>query len=997
MTGLLLDPAALGARTALARGPGAPFAALAASLAADLDLVLLADVHVADEKARLTRAGGRCPVHGTEFQFDPFSPHRFRCRACGRDYAGAEHHQFWLYRYQLWLAERAVHAATLHALHGRPDYAAFAARVLAEAADAYPRLPNRDNVLGPSRPFFSTYLDSLWLLSLCVALDLLEGGGGREHAALGGRVRDQLVEPARALIATYPEGRSNRQVWNAAAQLAAARLLGDALGTERAVRGSGGVAAALGDGLLADGTWYEGDNYHQFAHRGLWYGILMAERAGLAVDRSLAARFDRGFAAPFLVAMPGPTLPARRDAQFAVSLRQWRWAEWLELGVARQRGDGTEAGGGTRRPGGGDESGRFLARWLHTLYAPTGSAARDTGRWRASGEAERNETPDQRYDGAPDLARADLGWKSLLFARAELPYADLGDERAAEWPGPVVLPEQGLAILRAPRGMGHYVSLDYGPPGGGHGHPDRLNVQFPHWVVDPGTGAYVDPTLHWYRSTLAHAAPLVDERSQPPTTGRLLGFDVTADPELQAAAAEAEIAPGVVARRYLVLTRDYLVDHLAWQGLGRRTLDLPVGGELRMARDADRRFYGGSDPERNPDLPWRAVHRPGAGGLEDGFDFLERVEETPLDERGLLVLLSPRELADRYPDAAWVTVHAPPGATLWRALAPGAPGHAPAFFTAVRTTGDAGAITVVWDFTEHMPPSRVAPDGTLDLTPRPGVTHRHRPPGADGRGDWRVRYEQDGAPPREVRLALSAGIARGSAAARPPADARAPAGASAVVALAPNADPLAFDLGRAHYLRSEESWDEAGRPAARVTLAVHDDRLHVAVAVRLGRPTTFVPPGTENPLDNERAAVNGDGVQLHLGVAAPDRVEPLGAWLLVPVPPGDAVDVTRTTAPDPTADAATPAATWALAPGGWTLGAALPLAPLRARAAALGVAPVVAFDVLINEMPPGRERRRGQLLLGGVDPGGGAGTFVYLRGDRHDPARGLRLRLPPAP
>ncbi len=104
MTGLLLDPAALRARAALARAPGAPFAGLAASLARDLDPVLAAGVHVAERKARLTRAGGRCPVHGLEFAFDPFSPHAFRCDACGRAYAGDAHHEFWLYRYLLWLA-----------------------------------------------------------------------------------------------------------------------------------------------------------------------------------------------------------------------------------------------------------------------------------------------------------------------------------------------------------------------------------------------------------------------------------------------------------------------------------------------------------------------------------------------------------------------------------------------------------------------------------------------------------------------------------------------------------------------------------------------------------------------------------------------------------------------------------------------------------------------------------------------------------------------------
>ena len=39
-----------------------------------------------------------------------------------------------------------------------------------------------------------------------------------------------------------------------------------------------------------------------------------------------------------------------------------------------------------------------------------------------------------------------------------------------------------------------------------------------------------------------------------------------------------------------------------------------------------------------------------------------------------------------------------------------------------------------------------------------------------------------------------------------------------------------------------------------------------------------------------------------------------------------------------------------------------------------------ALDLIVNEMPRGRERRRGQLVMSG-----GRGEFVYLRGDRHEP------------
>jgi hypothetical protein len=743
-------------------------------------------------------------------------------------------------------------------------------------------------------------------------------------------------------------------------------------GADDAAHGPDGVAAALGDGLLADGTWFEGDNYHQFAHRGLWFGLTLAARAGIAPDPALVDRFERGFAAPFLVAMPGPTLPARRDAQFGTSLRQWRWAEWLELGTARA-------------PAG--EAADFLAGWLGALYAPAPALGRDTGRWRASGEAERNEP-------AAALSRADLGWKSLLFAPIEAPPVGGGDAGARA--GPVLLREQGLAVLRG-RGRGAYVSLDYGPPGGGHGHADRLNVQLPPLVLDPGAGSYVDRTLHWYRSTLAHAAPLVDGRSQPPVEGRLLAYDVASDPGFQVAAAEAPVAPGVVARRWLVLADGYLVDRLTWTGLGDRTLDLPLGGAVRV--EAERR--GGRADGAGEGGGWRPAERRGAGGLEDGFDFLADVEEQLLDPAGARLRVGARGVADTVADEAGVFVVGPPGALLWRATAPGAPGHAAGPMCALRARGDSGAFTVVWDLgagTRVTPGTGDALAVSLAVSLADGSRHRHLLPARDGSGTWEVRSERVGERPHDVRFARDGASAVPAA---PPAavarwDAR-----GAPVDLPGDGSAVRFVLGEPQYHRSEDAWEDAGRPTARVALAVRDDRLHVSAEVRLGRPPSFVDPAADNPLDNERAGVNGDGLQLHLGVVVGEAVESVGGWLLVPAVPGPGVAVTRTTAPGPVGDAAAPAATWAAAwaaaDGGWTLDASLPLGPLRARAAAARVAPAAALAVLVNEAPAGRERRRGQLVLDGTWPARAAEGFIYLRGDRYDAARGLLLRLPPAP
>jgi len=47
-----------------------------------------------------------------------------------------------------------------------------------------------------------------------------------------------------------------------------------------------------------------------------------------------------------------------------------------------------------------------------------------------------------------------------------------------------------------------------------------------------------------------------------------------------------------------------------------------------------------------------------------------------------------------------------------------------------------------------------------------------------------------------------------------------------------------------------------------------------------------------------------------------------------------------------------------------------------------------ALDLIVNERPVGRERRRGQLVLSGA-----RGEFVYLRGDRHDLERLIPIRF----
>jgi hypothetical protein len=199
--------------------------------------------------------------------------------------------------------------------------------------------------------------------------------------------------------------------------------------------------------------------------------------------------------------------------------------------------------------------------------------------------------------------------------------------------------------------------------------------------------------------------------------------------------------------------------------------------------------------------------------------------------------------------------------------------------------------------------------------------------------------------------------------------------------LGENGPALAFGLGAVHYLRSEPSWDEAGAPAATVRVRVADGVLIVDVDVRLGRPPAFLPAGASNPYDNERADVNSDGLQLYLRPTAVGG--PSSTWLLVPEPPL----AVRQTVVSGAERGLTLDARWAPRADGWQITCRVPLAGLRAGAELTSV----LLDVAVNEKPPGRARRRGQLRL--AEQGS---PFVYLRGDRMDGAGAVPILLLPA-
>jgi hypothetical protein len=360
-------------------------------------------------------------------------------------------------------------------------------------------------------------------------------------------------------------------------------------------------------------------------------------------------------------------------------------------------------------------------------------------------------------------------------------------------------------------------------------------------------------------------------------------------------------------------------------------------------------------PDGTP-LPGKPAEIDGGDEREDGFAFLSDTERlapaaVPVSVHGDGA--TSRAAARLH---GWLSVDVP--ATWWRAVAPGPPGHAPQPLLLARATSKRGSITGVWSWRGAVRSADVDGD-VVHVNRADGSVHVHRPKSSG----WRI----DGAAETDTPIELGAGAAVSAAlqdsAASSPLEPAEQLERTLTI-------PYRRVLAELDYRRSEESWHEAGRPTCEVSLEQHGERLVVRVEVPRAE-RRFVAIDAENPFDNDPAAIHGDGVQLYV-----DAGERTGGWLLVPIT-GTSDVATRTA--ESWRDELPISATWRLLADGYALTAAVTLPPDVAE---------IGVDVLVNESAPGRERRRGQLVLSGA-----RNEFVFLRSDRHDRSRLLRFML----
>ena len=879
--------------------------------------LLEGSVYIPTQKALLSRDGGVCKNDGSRLVFDPLNPHRHSCPRCGHTHEGERHHRAWIWRYHLWLSERAVHLALLGALDQHAALAARAHDILESYATRYREYPNRDNVLGPTRLFFSTYLESIWLIQLTIAASFLESGGCMPAAQVARWSGfDDMVRESADLIVSFDEGWSNRQVWNNAALIAAGRWLGEDSLVELGLDGPHGIRAQLVSAVSDEGMWFEGENYHFFALRGFLLAAALLRGVGIDLygDDAPADRLRDMLAAPLLTILPDLTLPARGDAPFGVSLLQPRFAELWEVGWART---------GDRR----------LESILTHLYSADAPERPDPGLSEIA-EQEQNRPPQR-------LRRELLSWKALCWMPASTPHVPTNLWRA----GSALLTEAGLAVLRpAPD---RYVSVECGGRPAGHGHPDLLHLTL-FWgsplLLDFGTGSYVSPSLHWYRSTLAHNAPGVAGTGQLKREGWCVAFDQRDGFAWCRVVADGVLGDRTSAIRTIVIGQSCVLDAVEILADEDITVDLPIHilGLEQTSLDQLRSHLG--VPITQDDLLGDVLELDTWGGMDLGASGFGVLLLQRAGER-LLFTERPGPPDSQFADGPLSTF------LVRRARGTGS-------WVQCYVRGSASPLRVrradsevVLEYADGSMDRFAIGERVCRITDRQGRVHSLS-------GLREIRRAREG---RRGRDAKSQGKRQRRRVVCPLLD-RVPAVAEwerhvptcAVV-----------ELGSQHYRRSEEEYGTAGEFSARAALFAVGTQVCFAVEVTKGDLQFRRADAPDPALDNEASDIHSDGLQCYVGL------DQWSGFLLVPDPDSSGVRVRAVAGT--AADVTAARGTWERTDSGYRILVTIEVGCTLRRGDRFAV------NLVVNEMHSGRMRRVGQLVLSG-----GIG-WVYLRGDREHP------------
>ncbi|MCD6545327.1 MAG: heparinase II/III family protein [Thermotogae bacterium] len=467
------------------------------------DLEKLLNTRVIVPKERGKAFHDTCPYDNTPLVFDPFDPSNRKCIKCGRNYRDYEYYLSWVRQFHFWLSEKVVEAGILYSILKDDRYLDLIRDVLYQYSSLYLWYPHQDNELGPGRIFPSTYMESLWIANLVIGLDFIAPNLDTQFLNM---VKNKLFYPAVYIIMDYDEGMNNRQAMNNFGIGAVGFSFENKEFINHSLRGPHGLLVQLKNGVLNDGMWYEGNNYHWPTLEAF---VLLAEVAnsnGFKIyEGEYGEILKRMFHSPLDSIMPDGIFPSRKDSQYLKSVGEQ--SSLYEIAYTRFKEE------------------RF-GKFLKKVYSD-----------------EKN--------------RSDNKWYALFAMSKDLPEEKLNENFS------ILMPGTGLAIFRKDK---LYTYLDYGFHGGGHGHPDKLHFTFmlnnTRFFEDLGTCNYLFRELFWYRSTRSHNTVVVDGKAQNLfTTGKLIFYGDMDEFNVACAQVDPGTAyPDSGFKRTLILTKNYVVD-----------------------------------------------------------------------------------------------------------------------------------------------------------------------------------------------------------------------------------------------------------------------------------------------------------------------------------------------------------------------------------------------------------------------------------------------------
>lgn len=441
-----------------------------------------------------------CPEHGVFLQYDEGKPRDHYC-AAGKHYVqGEKFDAYWRAVTLGRMVRGARDVATAYAIEGDREWAESAGKMLVSFADYYVRYIEGRK---PPRLMWQTLDEATYILEGVAAYELIYDSGALTPEERS-RIEGKWLKPTAEFIKSQTRVIHNIHCWQNSAVLCIGLVLGDKSLVDFAIANPrSGFRRQIAEGVLDDGLWYECSfGYHFYTIGALQDTIIPALNNGIDISEELG-KVKKMFVVPILCADRHFELPSPNDGGGG---RLWDKTGAYELAFFLFPEE--------------EEFGRVL-----TL-------------------------------GYVDSARGRGGRDALFYGREELPEKALQPERES-----VNLTHSGLAILRSRRGDDYlYAAMDYGPQGGGHGHPDKLNV------ILSGLGRMFSPDLGsagyglrihgaWYRQSLSHNVVVVDRTSQRASAGELVDFRGTG--EVKWASARADQAyPGVRWQRTVFLCDD---------------------------------------------------------------------------------------------------------------------------------------------------------------------------------------------------------------------------------------------------------------------------------------------------------------------------------------------------------------------------------------------------------------------------------------------------------